>query len=319
MAANMDHAALTLYQEALDIMSDAILACDLEMLQTRIKLPYRSVTLNSDTIIETRDDLRAAWLEFGRSLQGLGVNQFIRLASDAEFMSADYIQGYHVTHTLRNGTRVVPSYSNRMVLQRIGEVWKLTEVDSAVKSLSWPMSSVRVPDGSVDLIGFSSAENDIRRSAAEPIAVYQRFLDALTRATFEDDFDAYCARCSFPYSTHGESDDTILRTPEDVRPFFAMLRKLLHDLQADTFERSAAQAEFLSGNQICGYHTTTMSRNGVTVLGPIQSRMVLERTGADWKLKSVTNTVANEHFPYAEPEPSEQLVTIRQIQERQRK
>ncbi len=44
----------------------------------------------------------------------------------------------------------------------------------------------------------------------------------------------------------------------------------------------------------------------------------LERQGTRWLLKSVTNSVSNTTYPYSDPIAAQTLVTIREIQERQR-
>jgi uncharacterized protein Veg len=46
--------------------------------------------------------------------------------------------------------------------------------------------------------------------------------------------------------------------------------------------------------------------------------MILKRVGPKWFLISATNAVTNETYPYSDPLTQQKLVTIREIQERQR-
>ncbi|QBF31053.1 hypothetical protein [Thalassococcus sp. S3] len=310
--------ALLLYQDALDTLARAILEGDMQTVSACVKLPCLRQTLSARTIIETEEDLLDGCRAFSQSLKGQGVNQLICLASDAEFLRPDFILGHHVTHTLRNATRIIPSYTSRIVLQMHEETWKFAEVHSAVSSPGWPLLTGHVPQDGGKLLPFQQIEGDIRRSQAEPMTLYQGFIDALTQASLDNDFEAYCALCRFPYTAHGEVHDKVLKSPADIRPFFDMLLGLIRDYEIDSFVREAAQAEFLSGNLICGYHTTTMSSRGEVIVGPVRSRMILEREGTTWRMTSATNAVANTEFPYTSPEPSETLVTLRQIQERTR-
>ncbi len=310
--------AVRIYQELLDTLSDAMMASDLATVRARIKLPFVRRTLASEVIIETAADMDRGTLAGAQSLLARGVNQFIRLASDAEFLSPHYIEGYHVTHLLRNAMRVAPSYSNRVVMQNDHGVWKLTELDSELENTEWPYKMLSVPERMHNTIRLPIDPDDMRRTNAEPLALYQQFLDALTKKNVEDDFDGYCGLCSFPYTTHHDNSDIVMESRKDVRPAFDTITELLGKYEADKFERRGERAEFISGNLICGYHTSRFFRRGLVVMGPIHSRMILERTGPHWRLKSVTNSVTNETYPYSDPVTVNTLVTIREIQERQR-
>ena len=301
-------------QEVLDVQSRALLDGDASAMATTLSMPYRRVTLDIDLIVEKDADLHVEVDAFSNSLRNLGVNQLIRLATDAEFINDHMIEGYYVSHALRNATQMVPSYLNRIVLQNFDGAWRAVEVASEFESRGWPINLMHfATEGSVrkpkELI-------DQRRNVKNPLPVYQQFLDRLTDATRAQDFDAYIALCDLPYTCHGNALDTLMSTPEDVRPFFDLPVDMINGDKADTFERTAQSAQFLGPNIICGYHDSLFLKAGQKAIPPIKSRMILKHTGMGWKLKHVTNSIANETYPYGAPKPTDALPTHREIQER---
>lgn len=314
----VDDVALSLYQNTLDILSDAIMAGDTQTLLARVKLPHLWRTLNHEVVVETPEDLIEGMLTFGQALKGLGATNLVRLATEASFLSDNYIAGYHVTHTLKDAVPVVDSYANRMVFIQDGGVWKMLEVESMLDSPHWPIYIPRVRKDANRVQAFKPRDNDARKLAVAPLTLYQTFIDALSQANNDDDFDLYCSYLMLPYSSHTEVSDNIISSVDEVRMFFDTLRETLEEKGCDRLMRRAESAEFVSDDLICGYHATEFHAGETCVFGPIKSRMVLIRKGTDWFLKSVTNSLANSKFPYNVPKPSNALVTLRTIQERTR-
>lgn len=310
--------ALTIYQETLDTLSNAIMTGDAPTALARTKLPHLRRTLSSETVVETEEDLVNGLLTYGEALKGQGATNLVRLAIDAEFLSENYIAGHHMTHTLCDAKPVIESYANRMVLTRDKGVWKMLEIDSMLNNLHWPIYIPRLQQDAANKIPPPPPKDDARTLAIEPLAIYQKFIDELSDATNRNDFELYCSHLLFPYSSHTETSDTIVTSAEDVRPFFEMLRDTLTEKSCDHILRRAKDAEFISSNLICGYHATEFCAGDACMFGPIQSRMVLQRLGKNWYLKSVTNSLQNTTFPYLVPKPSDALVTLRTIQERTR-
>jgi len=310
-----DHArAMVLLQEVLDIQSQALLQGDIALMRSTIALPYRRMTRDVDVIVETEADLEMEVRAFAGSLRSLSTNALIRLVTDAEFLNDTLIEGYYVTHVLHNATAMVPSYDNRIVLERIDGAWKLVEVTSNLVSQRWPLDLLRVaPEGSIRVARNS---DDARRDGAQPLSLYQDFVNSLTNATMSRNFAAYIALCDLPYTSHGNNLDTMLKSPEDVRPFFDLTVDMVTGDAADTLVRSADSARFLGSDVICGYHHSRFFKAGAEAMPAIKSRMILKRTGLAWKLKHVTNAIANPTYPFIAPEPTEALPTHREIQER---
>lgn len=312
----MSSDAITLYQEWLDRMSTAILAGNTDVIADCVSLPYLRQHTDLRVVIETRRDLEREYKTLSKSLQSQGVNHFILLASSADYLSDDYIEGRHIAHVLRNTTIVAPSFEVRCVLRRTPTSWKQTEVQSSFSASNWPLS---ITASSTEQKTASNPKADVRREAAQPLALYQRFINALTLANVADDFDGYCRLLSFPYSYHSENFDAVANEPDDIRPFFDNLTKLLRDNNVEEFLRIAKHAEFISSDMICGYHTTQFLNSGKAALDPIKSRMILRRVGTRWFLYSVTNAIQSDVHIFKHPVVSNDLVTQLEIQERTKK
>lgn len=307
--------AMTVLQELLDTQSRALMDADTALMCTTVLFPYRRVTASAEMIIENRADLDVGVTAYQQSLSGMGVNHLIRLVVSAEYLSADYIEGRYVTHALRNASAMIPAYENRVVLRYADDAWRVIEIQSELDGRNWPVSLLRVTENRIPQPMIATDE-DARRTAASPLALYQGFLDALSDATMNDDFAAYIALCDLPYTSHSDNIDTRLDKAADVRPFFDLTVAMITGDGADTLDRVGDTAEFLGADLICGYHHTRFTKDGVPTLAPIKSRMILKRRGIQWKLKHVTNAIANPSYPYTAPEPTAALLTHRQIQER---
>ena len=307
--------ALEIYQDVLDIQSDALLARDFARVLRHVRVPCRRRTLGSSIVIETQEDLETAVISLASAMSDQGVDQCIRLASDASFLSPNYIEGWHVTHVLRNGQRVSNAHENRSVLRRENGVWQLVELDSTLTSPAEAYAAMTV-DQAASVHAFRAGDADQRRSSASAFAVYQCFLDRLSQANLDFDFDAYSSLLRFPMGHHAESEDIIMHEPSELRPFIDVLSRLLIDNKADRFVRAASHAEFLGERRICGYHSAIMYRGEKSVLGPIRSRMMLERHGEDWLLMSITNAIEDDFFASNAPRITDRLVTLQEIADR---
>jgi hypothetical protein len=309
-----------IYQAILDNLSRVIGSPDLASVLDYVKLPIVVRTAAAELIVETETDLRSGLLQFGNSLRSQGMNHFIQLAESARYLSDDYIEAFHVTHTLRNAISVVPPFQSRAIVRKCDDGrWRLTETNTTLANDSWPIVLPRVHAGELQLMCDSDPDDDIRVANLTPGVIYQECLDRISAANMAQDFDLYCNYCHFPHTFHTEKIDAVINEPADILPFFDMVSNIIIEKNVDFLDRVLESAEFLSGDLICGYHNTTLYSKNEPVLGPIQSRMIFRRVGTRWLQTPVTNSVANAEFPYAEPVLTDGLVTLRQIQERTRK
>lgn len=307
--------ALTIYQDWLDIVFGAILGGDVEVIATHVSLPYLHRSRDMKLVIETRADMERGFASFARMLRSQGVNQFIGLATSAEHLSDDYIEGFHVVHSLRNAAPVLPAYTDRVVLRRGAAAWKLSEIQHGFSHRHWPVSVIFMYECAAT---GRAVNDDARRDTTQPLALYQRFLNAFTQANVTGDFDGYCKMVDFPCSYHSHGRDEVAESPDDARPYFDLVWALLRENRIEEFARIADSAEFLGGNTICGYHISRFMRGGTDALAPVKSRMILQRTGTRWRLKSVTNALKDDEFPRNELVVVDDLITDIEIQKRTR-
>ncbi len=313
-----NEAAKAIYQEVLDDLSNATLQFDPDVLRTFVQLPMQLSTLNEHFIIETMEDWLGSVKGFSQYMCSMGVNHFIRIAHEAEFLSENYIEGRHVTYIMRNAEKVVPDYENRTVLTRVDGRWRVSTMDTSMENDRWPVVSPKVSTDCKPQWREVSPEADARRKSTSPMSIYQTYLDRLTLTNMENDFEGWCALCAFPHSVHIDHVDQVIEEPDGIRAFFDMLTEQIAKLGITRFSRVATRAEFISPTQICGYHTATLGTDDEVKLGPFDCRYILTRVGTRWRMSSVTNTVSNETFPYDRPEASSSLLTLQEIQKRMR-
>jgi hypothetical protein len=311
--------ALRIYQESLDTLSRAVMSLDLDGCAALYNLPVQVRTLTGEMVIETDKDLRDGYEVYAQSLIGQGATDLLWLASTARWISPDFIEGFHVTHILRKTMPLTEPYHSRVVMRLVGDTWKIDEIEIQVPKTQWPVMLPSLPDGrAVAQSFFKFARGDARSTVANPLSVYALFLRDYSAFNMAHDFENWSAMHLYPHTTHTDFVDKTIKGPEGNRPFFDMVSRLIREHGCDRFERAPSRAEFLSANQICGYHTGTMYAGDKIVLGPVKSRMILQRVGPTWFLRSVTNAVANDQFPYNEPQVSSELTRLLDIQNRKR-
>lgn len=319
MSRAQDTDALNFYQYLLDRMSDAVMAGDVNSIVAQTKLPCAWKTLASQTILETEEELRGGMIQYCSELAGMGLNNLTRLASRAEYLSPGYIAGWHVTHLLRrDATPIYPTYLASSVYHLENGEWRMVESGARLSSPAWPIKMVRVEETEqvVEDSVMMPLPEDVRREHQEPEAIYQRFLTKLDAANLACDFDAYCDCVSFPFSFHYGEKDIVYTDRTDLADFFEMLCNLVRDKNITRFERKVERAEFLFGNQLCGYHGTTLYSGDTPCVGPIKSRMILRRKGAAWFLSSVTNALDSVTPGFETLHIKDDLVAYHAIQQR---
>ncbi len=304
----------TIFQGFLDGLSAAISSGGAKAVMPFFSLPYLHEALDAKVMLENQSDLEDGLASFYATLSAHGVDQSIRLVTNADYLSPNYIEGIYVSHMLRGATPVVRSFTNRAVIRRTADGWKITHTINGFSHKVWPIKVFYVPDVPPEY-GIA-AQDDVRREATEPLAIYQSFINRMTQANVAGDVDAYNSLCHFPYTFHTEADDDNFATEDDARRFVEAVVELLDRHEVEDFVRIADRAEFVSASEICGYHTTHFLRGGEAALEPVKSRIILQRVGTQWLLRSVTNSLNQEAHFYRHQVPSERLVTDLAIQQR---
>lgn len=304
----------TIFQTILDEVAEAGAAGDTDGMMRYFSLPYLHEALDTKIMLENQEDLRVGLSAFYETLRGKGVTQMIRLVSQADYLSPNYIEGQYVTHLLRDSRPIVRSYANRAVIRRSGDSWRLTQTFNGFSHKIWPIRVLYVPDDPPDYS--TPHQDDARREALEPLAIYQSFINRMTQANVAGDKDGYLSMCTLPMWMHMDETDQLIENKQGIYDFCDAVTKLLQDNEVEDMLRIADHAEFVSANEICGYHTAHFLRGGEAVVDPIKSRLLLKRKGTRWFLQSVTNSIKYGEHPYIDPVPTTDLITQLDIQKR---
>ena len=301
-------------QELLDRMSETGKSGELTDMMQLYSLPFLHEAIDARVMLETREDLRIGLEAFYETLRAKGVTQIIRLVSQADYLSPNYIDGTFVSHQLHNSRPIMRSYTNRAVIRRTDEGWRLTQIVNGFSHKIWPIRVFYVPDEPVE--AEERSPDDVRREALEPLAIYQSFINRMTQANVTGDKDGYAAMCQLPYWMHMDEGDSLIDDVAGIHAFCDDLSKMLERHEVEDMLRIADHAEFVSADEICGYHTAHFLRDGKPVIDPIKSRLLLRRKGTRWFLHSVTNSIKYTERMYQNPIPTKDLVTQLDIQKR---
>lgn len=130
---------LQIYQEALDVVSAAVLAGDFDRYAAMIDLPYLIHTTDAHHLITTTDDLRPTFETLSRGLAARGVTHYERVAREADQMHRDRISGLHFTHLIANGERIALPKVARQTIVRRGGNWLFSEAHYPIEAPTWPL------------------------------------------------------------------------------------------------------------------------------------------------------------------------------------
>ncbi len=131
---------LTIYQDALNAVSEAILAGDFETYAAMIDLPYLIHTATADLLVSTVADLRPTFDALSQGLKARGVTHYERVARAADYVARDRIEGWHHTHILAGGTPLACPHVSRHTLVRRDEHWLFSEAHYTLTASRWPVT-----------------------------------------------------------------------------------------------------------------------------------------------------------------------------------
>lgn len=118
---------LNLYQDALNVVSDAVLAGDFETYFAMIDLPYLIHTATADILVSAREELRPTFEVLSHGLQARGVTHYERVARAAEYVARDRIEGWHHTHILVDGASMAYPHVSGHTLVRRSDSWLFSQ------------------------------------------------------------------------------------------------------------------------------------------------------------------------------------------------
>lgn len=132
---------LTIYQTALNLVSQAVLAGDFNAYAAMIDLPYLIHTATADILVSTREALRPTFDALSQGLRERGVTHYERVARAADYVARDRIEGWHHTHILIDGAPLAYPHVAGHKLVRRGDSWLFSEAQyNAVTAGHWPMT-----------------------------------------------------------------------------------------------------------------------------------------------------------------------------------
>ncbi|MCF2872518.1 hypothetical protein L0664_15690 [Octadecabacter sp. G9-8] len=137
---------VALYQAHIDVLSDALLRADAETFISRMSYPNVMVCDGGTTVIKDGAHERAILAEYFETLRMQRVTAFIRLCTEAEFITPDRIEGTHISHMMSSGHRLNKPYPNRLRLERINGHWLETASANALRRAGGIMSLPIVAD-----------------------------------------------------------------------------------------------------------------------------------------------------------------------------
>lgn len=131
---------LELYQDALNIVSAAVLDGDFPRYAAMIDLPYLVHTDTAQLLVQTEDDLRPTFDALHATLRAQGVTHYERVAREADYVDRDRIEGWHHTHLISHGERVTYPHISRHTIVRRGAAWLFSEAHYAIRVDRWPVT-----------------------------------------------------------------------------------------------------------------------------------------------------------------------------------
>ncbi|MFM7333680.1 MAG: hypothetical protein ACKO1H_04590 [Tabrizicola sp.] len=131
---------LSIYQDALNVVSGAVVAGDFVRYAAQIDLPYLVHTETARLLVSTVDDLRPTFDALHQTLRDKGVTHYERVARAADYVDRDRIEGWHHTHLLSHGERLNLPHASRHTLVRREGVWLFSEAHYAMRADRWPVT-----------------------------------------------------------------------------------------------------------------------------------------------------------------------------------
>jgi hypothetical protein len=142
---------LGLYQQALDVVSRAVLAGDFAGYLAMIDLPYLVQTNTANIVLTTPEDLRGTFDVLHQGLRKRGVTHYERVAREADYVGTNRIEGLHFTNMIANGERIAAPHGSQQSLVRRGAIWRFSEARYPFSDASWPWTDATV-FGAIDSI-----------------------------------------------------------------------------------------------------------------------------------------------------------------------
>lgn len=134
----MSASAITVYQEFLDHMGEALIRRDAEAFLRHIFLPHKILTENDVVEIDTKEVAEMHFKGFADALSAQRIDAYSRVAHGARFEGDTRIVGHHETFMTSSGKLVVPAFFNDMEMELRDGVWGSTRTRHHTRYVRWP-------------------------------------------------------------------------------------------------------------------------------------------------------------------------------------
>jgi ketosteroid isomerase-like protein len=140
--------AVSILQDWLDTVGQAVLAGDFATYAAHVVLPFAAVNPVATLVVATPQDLRAGFDVFASMLRNQQVTDYIRLVSEAHTLGERMISGSYVTNILSQGKRIAPPFTSTVVLRRAeAGHWQAATIATPLQAPQWPIPSVNPEPG----------------------------------------------------------------------------------------------------------------------------------------------------------------------------
>ena len=314
----MTETAVDVYQAHLDVSTRFVFAGDADAYAVHVQLPFVFCTAQGVEVVETAADMADDIGRIHDALKAQGTTDYHRIARSARYLDENTIEGFHVTYALRGAVPVFEPYESRMILRLTDGTWKTCFAEHEVSD---PVLSGRNPRAMHGLFGerWGGAAKHAPDDPRDALQLYGAMLDTIVARIEEGDVEGWLSHYTWPYTVHYDTGDDILQTPEDANRYMDALRRTMAEVGADRLTVRPTMALYLSQDRLLGYHEISLTRDGVCLFGPVQSRIVMVLRDGAWLCHSVANALSTLALSRGEMVPADTLPTLREIAKRTKK
>ena len=132
-----------------------------------------------------------------------------------------------------------------------------------------------------------------------PKTIYQRYLDIVTKALMDKDFETVLDHLEVPAFICSHDQQTFVESREHMLRILKSSRKWLDDMKVDTYVRVCREAEYVGDDHDCivGEHETFAMRQGLPIIPAYRSTMAFIPRDDRWLASGITANVSDRDFP----------------------
>lgn len=126
----------------------------------------------------------------------------------------------------------------------------------------------------------------------------QTWLDTVSDAVMQGDFDTYRAHVCLPFHLITHTTSMRIENEDALRGGFDLFVQMLRSQRVTDYVRLAAGAEQLDDVLITGrYVSHLIVSGGLRLIPPFRSAITLRLEDGMWRAASITNALANSRWP----------------------